>query len=340
MNFKEILKKVIYAGFRILPVERNKVLFFSYYGEQYSGSPKYISRYLAGHSKMKQVWAFTDCGKHRMRNARTVRFGHPGYYFHLATAGVIITNYRMPEEFVKRKGQTYIQTWHSSLRLKMIEKDAEDTLPENYVRMAKKDSAQIDYLLAGSGTSRDIFRRAFWYDGALYAPTFRKDHDTSVYDLDTEALIESLTDRFGGKWHILMRLHPHLIGKLDCFSYTDTVLQATDYQDVQELLAASDFLVTDYSAIMFDFSVTKRPCCLYTPDLASYTEADRKLYFDIRELPFPCCGTNEELSETIRGFDETGYKSRLNEFLSAIESYDDGHACVRVLDLISDEKSS
>ena len=137
-----------------------------------------------------------------------------------------------------------------------------------------------------------------------------------------------------------MRLHPHLIGKLDCFSYTDTVLQATDYQDVQELLAASDFLVTDYSAIMFDFSVTKRPCCLYTPDLASYTEADRKLYFDIRELPFLCCGTNEELSETIRGFDETGYKSRLNEFLSAIESYDDGHACVRVLDLISDEKSS
>ena len=376
MNFKEILKKVIYAGFRILPVERNKVLFFSYYGEQYSGSPKYISRYLAGHSKMKQVWAFTDCGKHRMRNARTVRFGHPGYYFHLATAGVIITNYRMPEEFVKRKGQTYIQTWHSSLRLKMIEKDAEDTLPENYVRMAKKDSAQIDYLLAGSGKSRDIFRRAFWYDGpivpagtpqcdilfgknrkisdkvrahygipadgkiALYAPTFRKDHDTSVYDLDTEALIESLTDRFGGKWYILMRLHPHLIGKLDCFSYTDTVLQATDYQDVQELLAASDFLVTDYSAIMFDFSVTKRPCCLYTTDLASYTEADRKLYFDIRELPFPCCGTNEELSETIRGFDETGYKSRLNEFLSAIESYDDGHACARVLDLISDEKSS
>lgn len=138
MNIKEILKKIIYAGFRILPVERNKVLFFSYYGEQYSGSPKYISRYLAGHSKMKQVWAFTDCGKHRMRNARTVRFGHPGYYFHLATAGVIITNYRMPEEFVKRKGQTYIQTWHSSLRLKMIEKDAEDTLPENYVRMAKK----------------------------------------------------------------------------------------------------------------------------------------------------------------------------------------------------------
>lgn len=376
MNFKEILKKVIYAGFRILPVERNKVLFFSYYGEQYSGSPKYISRYLAGHSEMKQVWAFTDCGKHRMRNARTVRFGHAGYYFHLATAGVIITNYRMPEEFVKRKGQTYIQTWHSSLRLKMIEKDAEDTIPENYVRMAKKDSSQIDYLLAGSGKSRDIFRRAFWYDGpivptgtpqcdilfgknrkisdkvrahygipadgkiALYAPTFRKDHDTSVYDLDTEALIESLTDRFGGKWYILMRLHPHLIGKLDCFSYTDTVLQATDYQDVQELLAAADFLVTDYSAIMFDFSVTKRPCCLYTPDLASYTKTDRKLYFDIRELPFPCCGTNEELSETIRGFDETGYESRLNEFLQAIESYDDGHACARVLDLISDEKSS
>ena len=389
MNFREILdvkeiirigraipvrlRMLLYRGFRHMPVDRDKVLFFSYYGEQYSGSPKYISRYLAGHSDRKQVWAFTDCTKHHMKHALTVRFGHAAYYYHLATAGTIVTNYRMTEEFEKRKGQKYIQTWHSSLRLKRIEKDAEDTIPENYIRMAKKDSAQIDYLLAGSGKSRDIFRRAFWYDGpivptgtpqcdilfgknrkitdrvrahygipadgkiVLYAPTFRKNHDTSVYDLDTEKLRESLADRFGGRWYVLMRLHPHLIGKLDCFSYTETVLQATDYQDVQELLAAADFLVTDYSAIMFDFSVTRRPCCLYAPDLSAYTEADRKLYFEIGDLPFPCCLTNDELAGTIRSFDETEYAGRLDEFLTSIGSYDDGRACARVLDLISDE---
>ena len=46
---------------------------------------------------------------------------------------------------------------------------------------------------------------------ALYAPTFRKGHDTSVYDLDTEAVISALKARFGGEWFLLMRLHPHQV---------------------------------------------------------------------------------------------------------------------------------
>ena len=89
------------------------------------------------------------------------------YYYCLATAGTIITNYRMTSDFRKRPGQIYIQTWHSSLRLKMIEKDAEASLPVHYVEMAKKDSLQLDYLLAGSEKSREIFERAFWYQGQI-----------------------------------------------------------------------------------------------------------------------------------------------------------------------------
>lgn len=66
-----------------------------------------------------------------------------------------------------RAGPKYIQTRHSTLRLKMIEKDAEDTLPAHYIQMAKRDSAQLDYLLAGSKISRQIFERAFWYKGKI-----------------------------------------------------------------------------------------------------------------------------------------------------------------------------
>ena len=369
-RLKTAIIRSAYALFRLFPIRSDRVLLFSYYGEQYSGSPKYIGRYLTEKKEFDVVWAFVEPSQYANLSAKTVRYGHLGYYFMLATAKTIITNYRMTEDFIKRKGQTYIQTWHSSLRLKMIEKDTEDTLPPHYVSMAKKDSTQIDYLLAGSQKSREIFERAFWYDGkivntgtpqcdilfgdcaeirrkvtahfglpedahiALYAPTFRKNHDTSVYDLDTEALLESLKDRFGGDWYLLMRLHPHLVNLTGCFNYSEHVLQATGYDDAQELLAAADVLISDYSAIMFDFSVTRRLCLLYTPDFETYTTTDRHLYFDIRQLPFPNFESKSELETYIRNVDMEQYRRGVDQFIDSIGCFDDGNACKRVYDLI------
>lgn len=372
-NVKRAVIGWIYGIFRLFPLKKNTVLLFSYYGEQYSGSPKYIGNYLSNNTDLKVVWAFVQPNKHRGVRGRIVRYGHMSYYLALATADTIITNYRMTEEFQKRAGQRYIQTWHSSLRLKQIEKDTEDTLPENYIKMAQNDSQQIDILLAGSRKSKEIFERAFWYDGliaetgtpqcdilfnhdeeverrvrsfygipeeariALYAPTFRKNHDTSVYDLDTEAVLDALTERFGGEWYLLMRLHPHLIHQTDCFHYNEKVLQATDYDDVQELLCAADFLISDYSAIMFDYAATRKPCILYTPDLVNYTTKDRNLYFDIRMLPFAYYEKQDEMLKAIRKFDELDYQKRLELFLNSIGSYDDGKACERVYQFIKGE---
>lgn len=370
VGLKYTLIRLVYGFFRLLPIKREQVLLFSYYGEQYSGSPKYIGKYLLTKPGVDVIWAFVQPEKHPEVTCKTVRYGHFGYYYHLATAGTVITNYRMTTDFRKRPGQTYIQTWHSSLRLKMIEKDTQDTLPPHYVEMAKKDSAQLDYLLAGSEKSREIFERAFWYQGkiantgtpqcdilfedrkpiqkkvfqfygipedshvALYAPTFRKGHDTSVYNLNTEAVISALKARFGGEWFLLMRLHPHLVNLTGCFRYSDHVLQATDYDDVQELLAAADFLISDYSAIMFDFAVTGRPCVLYTPDYLAYTRNDRKLYFDIKKLPFPSFEDQAEMLAHIRQFPEKEYKECLDAFMREIGSFDDGNASARVYDLI------
>lgn len=366
------LIRIIYSLFRIIPIKKDRVLLFSYYGEQYGGAPKYIGEYLKEHSKLNVIWAFVNPGKYAgtFCAGEMVRYKHIAYYFMLATAGTIITDYRMTEDFIKRAEQMYIQTWHSSLRLKQIENDAADTLPKHYVQMAKKDSKQIDVLLAGSRKSKEIFQQAFWYDGliaetgtpqcdilvrrdqrvtekvlsyfnipqgshvVMYAPTFRKGHDTSVYDLSPDAVLKALRERFGGEWYLLMRLHPHLKNSLTAFAYSEHVKQATDYDDVQELLCVSDFLISDYSAIMFDFSVTEKPCMLYTPDIEDYVARDRKLYFDLRSLPFQSFEKQDDLIRAIKEFDESTYQRTLHEFRKSIGSYDDGNACERVLQLI------
>ena len=119
-------------------MRRKKILFMSYYGSQYGCSPKYLSQYMvASCLGWDIVWVFTNPEKYEIDGVRKVRYLSLRYFYELCTAQVIVTNYRMTKLFRKRKNQLYIQTWHSSLRLKAIEQDAESTLPPHYVEMAR-----------------------------------------------------------------------------------------------------------------------------------------------------------------------------------------------------------
>lgn len=357
---------------RRLPIRKRQVLFISYYGSQYGCNPKYISQYLneAHPGEAEITWAFTNPETYReIPGIRTVRFGSPAYRLALATSRVICTNYRMTPDFCKRPEQTYIQTWHSSLRLKKIEKDTEDTLPPHYVSMARHDSSQTDMVIAGCRMSHDTFAHSFWYDGeimdcgtprndilinpdtelkdrvrdrlhippeshvVLYAPTFRRDKSTEVYNVDFDMLCDSLSRRFGGQWIAVVRLHPHLINCTD-FGHRDGIIDATTYDDIQELMSVTDALVTDYSSLMFDFGLTGMPVFLYAPDVESYCRDDRGLYFDVRELPFPLSRSNDELKETIGVFDDKKYRSHLQELYEAVGSYEQGTASKSIGDYI------
>ena len=114
------------------------------------------------------------------------------------------------------------------------------------------------------------------------------------------------------------------------------MIDVTSYDDIQELLSISDFLISDYSSLIFDYAMTKRPCFLYTPDVDDYISNDRNLYFDIKELPFISVKNNEELISHIASFDHENYQHKLDEFLKDIGSYEDGHACEKVLELIDE----
>ncbi|MCL6572223.1 MAG: CDP-glycerol glycerophosphotransferase family protein [Bacillus sp. (in: Bacteria)] len=349
---------------------------FSYYGSQYGCNPKYITEYILSHysqDKFDIVWAFNDPeSKKTITGFRKVKTMSLKYFYELWTSKIIITNFRTTDLFVKRKNQYYIQTWHSSLRLKQIEKDAEVTLPKQYVEMAKKDSQKCDLLLSGCKFSTTIFKRAFWFEGEileygtprndiffkdhsvkrqkifteltiptnykiiLYAPTFRKDKNLDVYKLNYDEILGSLEKKFGSKWIFLVKLHPHMISETNQFVYGDNVLDVTSYDDIQELLNITDVLISDYSSLMFDFAITKRPCFLYVPDLDEYIKNERNLYFDVLELPFISATSKIDLLEKINEFSYDEYNDRLREFLTGIETFEDGNASQKLLDHINE----
>lgn len=370
INIKDILAKIAINIFNLFPIKKNKIFIFSYYGNQYGCNPKYISEYLVKNYPKERfdiVWQFNNPDAYKdISGIRTVKTMTLKCFYELCTSKVIITNYRTTELFNKRKEQYYIQTWHSSLRLKQIEKDAEESLTDDYIEMAKCDSKKCDLLLSGCKYSTDIFKRSFWYKGeifecgtprsdilfkdnssltykvknnlnideykkiVLYAPTFRKGDNLEAYNVDYKKIQDILKSKFGGEWVFLVRLHPHLVTRSNELIYGDNVIDATSYDDIQELLSAADMLISDYSSLIFDFALTEKPCFLYVPDLEAYINNDRGLYFDIKELPFIYTLNNSELIEEIRNFDNNKYKDRLKSFNLKVGSFENGDSCERL----------
>lgn len=360
--------------FRAFPLRRRTILFVSYYGAQYGCNPKYLSEYFAQkYPKWTIVWGFTDPNAHAAVPVHKVRYLSLRFLYELATCKVFVTNYRMPEFFKRRAGQLYVQTWHSSLRLKAIEADAEATIPPSYIQMAKHDSQQMTLLLSGCKFSTEIFRRAFWYTGeilplgtprmdllfsenpekqrqiklrlglmegtkiALYAPTFRQNNTGNPYNIDLEMLLYGLRMKWGGDWIIMRRLHPHMRNGFNVWEPPSVpLLDVSSYDDIQELLYVSDIVISDYSSLVFDYVQTGRPCFLYTPDLDDYLEKERHLYFNLKDLPFPIIRGNGEVTSVLLEFNKEDYLTHVEDFLKRIGTYETGHACEQVCQAIMD----
>ena len=171
----------------------------------------------------------------------------------------------------------------------------------------------------------------------LYAPTFRQTYNLECYNIDYKNLKEALHDRFGHEWTILVRLHPHLKQYSQQLLHEKQIIDVTSYDDIQELLAASDILISDYSSLIFDFTLTKRPCFLYVPDLNEYIQKERALYFDIKQLPFIKASSNNDLLSAISTFDEKKYLSELTAFNNSIGSFENGNACKKITEYINQE---
>ncbi|MDA3043933.1 MULTISPECIES: CDP-glycerol glycerophosphotransferase family protein [unclassified Campylobacter] len=293
----------------------------------------------------------------------------------LSSAKIWIDNTRKIFYPKKKKEQIYIQTWHGLFALKMIEKDA-TSLPESYIKKAKLDSANIDLILSGCKFKTKIFQNSFWYDGEvaefgtprtdiffdkakiknakkkiydfygidentkilLYAPTFRKTNSLEPYLLDYSALLKTIQNEFGGKWIILVRLHPNLAFYMDKLNISKDVINASFYMDSQELLCASETVISDYSSIVFDYFLLNRPVFLFCTDLQDYTKNDRDFYINIDELPFDLAENNSELLKNIKNFQENLYKIKIQNFQEKYGFIENGLSCKNMFEWIENEK--
>lgn len=138
----------------------------------------------------------------------------------------------------------------------------------------------------------------------------------------------------------LIRLHPNLkhAFKRPLYEFDGQVMiDAQNYPDMQELIVATDILITDYSSSMFDAMIAEKRVFLLARDLGDFEQKDRKLLFDLKnDVPFSFSSNENELIENISLFDENEYKNRVKTFEQKIELLEDGNASRRVAKLIED----
>lgn len=353
-------------------VNKKKIVFINFAGKGFGDNPKYIcSEILRQKLDLDCVWLLANMDSFLPDGVRKISIHSLRCFYELATAHIIVinTNNVLPGRLKKKDGQIIIQTWHGSHGFKYIERQADDILSESYVHDSKLNTKMTDVFISDGPDNTKMYRDSFQctcdvietgmpredilfeHDSShldkireslgiprnktilLYAPTFRDNGSTNAYDLDFPRVLNALKQRFGGDWIALLRLHPNVKNYNVCSSNAD-ILDVSSYGDVQELIAISDVVITDYSSIYHDFFISNRPVFLYTPDLSSYVQSNRKLKPGFFKMPWKYNRDIDELLNEICAFNETKYKKMTSNYINQIGAIIDGKASYRVVEYI------
>lgn len=233
-----------------------------------------------------------------------------------------------------------IQLWHASGAMKKfgLEDESIKTRTEQAKKRFLQVYSKFDHVVVGSDVMAEIFMKSFnlkkekilptgiprtdfyFKEEAkqkavaalihkhpvmkgkkviLYAPTYR-DHELEHFNLVLE--IEKMARELGKEYILILRLHPAIENKADFSTrYPDFVMDLSSSQyEINDLLVAADYLITDYSSIPYEFSLLRKPMIFFTYDLEDYKQ-ERGLMGDFEDnLPGPMVKKTDTIIELIK----------------------------------------
>jgi len=179
----------------------------------------------------------------------------------------------------------------------------------------------------------------------MYAPTFRggsqgtdRKLQNDNHAADYQRLKENLQKRFGGRWYILLRLHPQLVVRnLDKDDKDSSIIDVSRVDDMYEILAGCDAFMTDYSSAAFDACIMGIPVFLYCDDYAEYEGERGSLLWNLKsdEFPFTIAENDDELEDVIDRFDMDAYGKKLVDLYEQTGMVEDGRGATAVVEFIT-----
>ena len=309
------------------------ILFVSFMGLNFNDNPRVIYEYIKSHneySRFKCIWAFEHPEKYP--EIESVKIDTFAYFIYALKAKYWVTNTNIERGLrFKKKGTVYLNTWHG-VTLKHIGNDCPGR--------KDFDFGNVDFLVVSGSYDEKVFKTAFkardesylrcgmprneilWKVTnedvlrirkklgiqedkkiILYAPTWRESTDGGKsYAIKPPIHFKEWEKILGKDYIVLFRAH-HQTNKILGVEYNSFVRNYSDYPDVNDLMVVADILITDYSAIAFDFSILHKPILIYAYDYEDYL-IERGTYFDIdKTYPNKSCKDENELLERVISLD-------------------------------------
>lgn len=245
---------------------------------------------------------------------------------------VVVTDdyFYLFRKFGKKPGQKIVQLWHAAGAFKKFGMDGTSLFPE-VDRLYHKD---YDLVSVSGENVRGIYAGAFGVEEErvkaygiprtdkllnaeyvsqvrkriltehpnlagkqiiLYAPTFRDGKGQDKHEFRPEMDFESLSHSLKENQVFLICPHPVMQNRIVPGSY-ENIIQVEDFT-TNEMMCVADLLITDYSSVIFEFSLLDKPMVFYCYD---YDEYNRDFYLDYeKDLPGKLLRSYSELEEYI-----------------------------------------
>lgn len=195
----------------------------------------------------------------------------------------------------------------------------------NRMRRVDEDNINIDKISIYKRYNLSLEKKLI-----LYAPTFRDINlgsDTVLGD------VEKMAEKLPNDYILGLRLHPY-VARIAKRLHKENVCDLSDERSLSELIMASDLLITDYSSIIYEYCITKKPMIFYAYDLDDYINNGRGFYNNYTSnVPGPVIKDMEELINTINREDYS--IEQIHTFIRNNFPNLDGKATDRVIDIFA-----
>lgn len=315
------------------------ILFNCYGGKKYDDSPKEIFLNMINDNRcrdFKYVWAFHNPENFNVPRAKKIKTDTIDYYITALKAAYWVTNSSIERGLnFKKKGTIYFNTWHGT-PIKMMGTDIED----KKTLYRSKTKFHEDAILAQSDYEVEIFSRVFQIKESrflriglprndvlsnhtvsdilsakkrldildnkkviLYAPTFRNYRNQYAEYNYFKLNMDLWKQKLGEHYILLYRGHYEDQNILYLDKDVQFIYNVTVYPSINDILIATDVLISDYSSIFFDFSILEKPMLCFAYDYEIYCQ-ERGIYLDLqKEIPYGVIFKEEDLVNRILQLD-------------------------------------
>lgn len=355
---------LFYNVSRLFPVNPKKVFLVATHDNSPEGNVGIVADALKKKDEsMKLVWFTRDNKVTRPFDFFVVKA------FHLATSSyVFLDNEFLPMAYFHfRKQVKVVQLWHGTGTIKKFGQDVNEG---KLKKLEFKANTNITHLIVNSEAVKKEYASAFGIPlekifvlglprtdllleknyledkkkelldeyprlrgkkCILYAPTFRDDEvELPQIHLD----LDEMSMRLREDEVLLIRLHPHVakqVSKVFDAGKWNNIINMSEYSGVTTLLAASDVLITDYSSIVFEYCLRKKPMLFYAYDLEQFEHDGRSFYRSYSDfVPGRIVKNQKELCDALESeeFDEN------DAFIRDNFTFLDGRSTARLFELI------